>query len=619
MMRFLVFISACAALRPPESLSKMTNAAQRTLANLPAVRTAVVDAAHRALDGCGVSVPVNGASASPEAVKNQVGAVAASLKAKTHEVTKEAPSELSAKTHEVTKEAFHELTDVVDHVRAATPSLRLLKGKKNNILKAPEERIQAEGHADVARAAMDAVLPASVALLALGAAGAAPWPAAAWALAEVCSRSYAFVVEDVGGKETVPPPSGNTRLLWRRCLENCDDVVSYVEGWFYGASFDSLTKGDIEAWLSGNVFGAAASDHRQRRQLSWMVERLEERAEHVFPEGESTHEYMCAQQASAPSKHHPLLVYAIVDAAKNAQFLALKNMGFKRYSTGKSTYWRREAQEPVEGATPLIFAHGIGIGFLPYHNLINDLVDGCESDGAPMYLLELPALALTRFGRELPSPKELGEAASRMLAAHDDPAACWVGHSFGTVAITYALKYAPSTVASCALIEPVCFHLHLPDVSRGFLFKETQDPILDILRTDPAISFSLRKRFWWQEAVLWVEDLKGRRCDVFLSSKDDIVPSASVVEYLKETEVGVHDLGERGHGTWQYDADVAADVISKALALRRQTNEKRMRIQWPGDDVSIGDALRGRLALPDPEPFVDVMSRALYGDVYGAV
>jgi len=607
-MRFLCLISVCAALRTPAPLSKMTNAAQRTLANLPAVRTAVVDAAHRALDGCGVSVPVNDPSASPEAVKAQVGAVAATIK---------------AKTHEVTKEALHELTDVVDHVRAATPSLRNLRGKKNNILKAPEERIQAEGHADVARAAMDAVLPASVALLALGAAGAAPWPAAAWALAEVCSRSYAFVVDDVGGKETVPPPSGNTRLLWRRCLENCDDVVSYVEGWFYGAQFDSLTRGDIEAWLSGNVFGAAASDHRQKRQLSWMVERLEERlssdrqTSFVFPSGDATHEYMCAQQASAPSKHHPLLVYAIVDAAKNAQFLALKKRGFKRYSTGTSTYWRREAQEPVDGATPLIFAHGIGIGFLPYHNLIGDLVDGCESDGAPMYLLELPALALTRFGRELPSPKELGEAASRMLTEHDDPAACWVGHSFGTVAITYALKYAPSTVASCALIEPVCFHLHLPDVSRGFLFKETQDPILDILRTDPAISFSLRKRFWWQEAVLWVEDLRGRKCDVFLSSKDDIVPSASVVEYLKDTDVGVHNLGERGHGTWQYDADVAADVISKALALRRQPSEKRLSIKWPGDDVSIVDSLRS--SLPDPEPFVDVMSRALYGDVYGAV
>ena len=119
-MRFLCLISLCAALRPPESLHSLTNAVKRNLANLPAVPSAPVDAAHRALDGCGVAVPVNNASASPEAVKAQVGAVAASLK---------------AKTHEVTKEALSELTDVVDHVRAATPSLKMLKGKKNNILK----------------------------------------------------------------------------------------------------------------------------------------------------------------------------------------------------------------------------------------------------------------------------------------------------------------------------------------------------------------------------------------------------------------------------------------------------------------------------------------------------
>ena len=151
--------------------------------------------------------------------------------------------------------------------------------------------------------------------------------------------------------------------------------------------------------------------------------------DHVFPK---VNQHMSTCARSRPRrrrKHHPLLVYAIVDAAKNAQFLALKKRGFKRYSTGSSTYWRREAEEPVHGATPLIFAHGIGIGFLPYHNLIEMIWwTGCDKDGAPMYLLELPALALTRFSRELPSPKELGEAASRMLAEHnDDPAACWVG------------------------------------------------------------------------------------------------------------------------------------------------------------------------------------------------
>ena len=126
-----MFITACAALRPPESLTTLTSEVKRTLANLPAVPTAIVDAAHRALDGCGVSAQLNNASASPETALNAqkrvvgaVGAVAASLK---------------AKTHEVTKEALHELTDVVDHVRAATPSLRNLRGKKNNILRAPEE------------------------------------------------------------------------------------------------------------------------------------------------------------------------------------------------------------------------------------------------------------------------------------------------------------------------------------------------------------------------------------------------------------------------------------------------------------------------------------------------
>lgn len=581
---------------------------------------AVVDAASRALDSCGVSARLNAATDAPETVQRRIDS-------------------LRAKAGDATQEALSDWTDVVDELRAATPSLRLGKDKKNNILRAPEERTTAgsDGDADLARAAMDAVLPASIAMLAFAAVApdAAPWPAAAWALAEVCSRSYAVVAArlgDLGGKATVPAPAGNTRQLWRRCLEHCEDVEAYVVGWFYGAEFASLTRGDVEAWLSGNVFGGAPQDKRQTKQLAWMVERLEERlssdrrAPFAFPAGTCTHKYMCAQESPGPLKHHPLLVYAIIEAAKHAHFLTLKNQGFERYSTGGSDYWRREASNPIKGATPLIFAHGIGIGLLPYHTLIDDLAAGCERDGAPIYLLELPALALTRFGRELPSPPELGAAATAMLATHEDPAACWVGHSFGTAAVAYALKNAPATVASCVLVEPVCFQLHLPDVSRGFLFRETQDPILDILRTDPAISFSLRKRFWWQEAVLWVEDLGGRACDVFLASKDGIVPSAEVTQYLSPTHVGVRDLGDRGHGTWQYDEEARDAVLKRALSLRRRDDTSRVGdlvqhatqrvaksidVRWPGDDVSILGALRGDV--PESASFVDVMSRALYG------
>ena len=118
------------------------------------------------------------------------------------------------------------------------------------------------------------------------------------------------------------------------------------------------------------------------------------------------------------------------------------------------------------------------------------------------------------------------------------------------------------------------------------------------------------------EAKSWLAYTTNREPDPDLSPRG-FEQAQLLGEYLKDTEVGVHNLGDRGHGTWQYDSDVAAGVVSKSLSLRRQTSEKRLSIKWPGDDVSIGDALRG--VVGDPEPFVDVMSRALYGDVYGAV
>ena len=217
-----------------------------------------------------------------------------------------------------------------------------------------------------------------------------------------------------------------------------------------------------------------------------------------------------------------------------------------------------------------------------------------------MYLLELPAPALTRFGRELPSPKELGEAASSMLSFITIRRPAGWGTPSLTVVITYALKYAslrsrrvphrarllPSAPARC--------------LERFLSSKRPKIPFWTSCGRTSAISFSLRKRFWWQEAVLWVEDLKGRKCDVFLSSKDDIVPSASVVDYLKDTDVGVHNLGE----TRPRHLAIRRGRLPLMLFPRRsRCDGKRTKNECassgPGDDVSIVYLLRS--SLPDPE------------------
>jgi hypothetical protein len=61
-----------------------------------------------------------------------------------------------------------------------------------------------------------------------------------------------------------------------------------------------------------------------------------------------------------------------------------------------------------------------------------------------------------------------------MLISHglDKQGACFIGHSYGTFAISWILNYSPKLVSSIILIEPPClilFHYH---VCYNFLYKK---------------------------------------------------------------------------------------------------------------------------------------------------
>jgi pimeloyl-ACP methyl ester carboxylesterase len=215
---------------------------------------------------------------------------------------------------------------------------------------------------------------------------------------------------------------------------------------------------------------------------------------------------------------------------------------------------------------------------LPYKDVIETLRAGAEKKGAALYLLELPAISTTLTGADLPTAAEFAADAERSLRDHGDGAACWVGHSFGSAAIAYALRHARQTVAAAVLVEPVALLLHKPEVSYGFLFCDDSDPILDLLQSDARISFSLRRRFWWQEAVLFGEDLRDVPSEVFLSEDDPIVPSAAIRQHLAGIDgVHVRSLGDREHGKWQYDDGEVARVAEAALAACDTVDTKRRR------------------------------------------
>ena len=243
--------------------------------------------------------------------------------------------------------------------------------------------------------------------------------------------------------------------MWRRCLDACrGDVVGFVEGWFYDEALESLNKADVECWIAGNVFGKApdALGDRKARQLSWMVDLLEARLAadlevdaFRFPDdGPTAKPYMSAPSQEIERRLHPLLLYAFLGAARRAYGLQLNAAGFTKKRAGRLSYWHRPGRDVKDGfaPTPVVFAHGIGVGLLPYKDVIAKLGDGAHDDGAATYLLELPAISTTLKGEELPRPLDLAYDAAAALRANGDASAVWVGHSFGSAAMSYVSRRA---------------------------------------------------------------------------------------------------------------------------------------------------------------------------------
>lgn len=528
--------------------------------------------------------------------------------------------------------------DFLDEVKGNAPSAKELRAMYDAVIgaeaPAPPPRAAAAaiplaaapkksyGAARVVALSLRFVTPLSFAILA--AAVAAPalglsvpvleaWPLVALAAAETgfaggrflnLLRSRGDWVDDLdledddalfSPSKAAPPPKLGYRVLWRRCLDACrDDVRGFVEGWFYDARLETLTRADVEAWIAGNVYGKEIKgdiDDRRARQLAWMVQLLEQRlgAElaspaFAFPPGPRSVEFMSAPSQPLERRLHPLLLYAALGAARRAYGLQLKAAGFAKKRAGRLSYWVRdgEALGDDDGfrPAPVVFAHGIGVGLLPYKDAIAKLAAGARSAGAATYLLELPAISTTLQGEELPRPVDLAADVSLALRSNGDAAAVFVGHSFGSAAMSYVLRHAPDVVAASVFVEPVVFLLNRPNVSNGFLFDKSPDPILDVLRSDPDIAFSMRRRFWWQEAVLWADQIRVPT-DVFLSDFDKIVPGAAVRAYLADEAdgrlVSVTSLGAKTHGEWQYDEASQDAVVAAALARRAAVDDARRR------------------------------------------
>ncbi|KAI8591395.1 Alpha/Beta hydrolase protein [Geranomyces variabilis] len=392
------------------------------------------------------------------------------------------------------------------------------------------------------------------------------------------------------------------RKLYERCLAALaqgSDVRKSIEGWFFGAPIETIGRENMVQWFAWAMWDAEPHDltPSELQEISQFIADTERAAGGgvVIREGYNP-DVKCMRLTIDDMQHlhRPFVYYVVISAMHGIAAVFLRSQGFVAKSivpSGDDTtpqhYFYRPAavsNKKIDSATtadsplPIVFIHGIGIGYLHYATLIARLPTTVD-----VFLIDWPHVAMRR-AETIPTIPTAVASFTSMLARHNHHRACFVGHSLGSAAISWMLHHNPSAVASAVFLDPVAFLLVDPSVAYNFVYRPPTT-VLELLMhyfvaRELYIAHSLARHFNWSQNILFREELPGNNnipaasgvptC-VVLSAWDQVVPSAAVRKYLKDDpRVDLCWFDDMTHGQMMFDArcmDFVKGKIDRACGL----------------------------------------------------
>lgn len=360
--------------------------------------------------------------------------------------------------------------------------------------------------------------------------------------------------------ERLPPPCGATDLF-ARCLRDIEECAAwsgsrgpgrtpaqFLEGWFLGTPLAQIRRDNVLELFAWAFFMKQVSEleESERRTIAGMIDEWERRFSWHFQDGYNAAAVpMRVNFDSLVVWHHPLLYYAGIYVLTAAVRLVLRLTGFTYHASrsgGISFFHKirtpasglpvvagRAAAEPME--PPVVFLHGVGVGLAYYLPIIWRL-----SAGRECFVVELPEVSQAGIEDVLP-PAAMAAAVAMMLQAHGRTSACFVAHSWGSVALSHVLRSRPNLVAKAVLIDPICFLMTQPDLPYNFLYCQPKKlftlVVKHFLRWELFTANVLMRQSYWYHNVMWKEDIPAD-CIVVLASGDDLINPHAVRRYLEE-------------------------------------------------------------------------------------
>lgn len=247
--------------------------------------------------------------------------------------------------------------------------------------------------------------------------------------------------------------------------KSVDMKRKFLTAWFYDAPYECIRREDAIRFLAWMHFGIREEDltlsqryevvFRDLPRLEYEVNNgveFQYRSDNEEPLG-------CIRFNLEPLRyrHKPLLFYIVTHGTRFYIKQALKDLGFSYTPPQDSKkdlgyFYRPGSPSKTTDAsakTPLVFVHGVG-GISYYYNLIKDIGDKNDS---PIILIDLPFISL-QVADNIPSVIDQVQSVCNIMNEKigRDTKATFVGHSFGSLILSWMVQSCPNRVANCVFL-----------------------------------------------------------------------------------------------------------------------------------------------------------------------
>ena len=431
---------------------------------------------------------------------------------------------------------------------------------------------------------------------------------------EATHYCYACLVSRARGRShTRPARGGHDQIaLWRKCLfeDTTESTSTFITGWFLQSEqqgavvrLEELRRENVAEFTSYALHSAHVDelDSVGQDELETCVRMIEERIATEegqpgfrFPSGYNARLCAMTLNLDPPSltmQARPLLYYFLSDVVSAVTATIMRARGFRRHREGKLSYWFHPGDtvgDVAAGVSPIVFVHGVGLGLAPYLGWLKHLrnLHAFGRRRSPMLVLELPFVSQRLGGlRSLPQEQRTTDEISRAMARHQLKSATFIGHSLGTVYLSWLAKLRPELLASCVFIDPIVFLLHqrkvwpsptrlcLPhaplshmhttsprmdtvahravrapmrapvrarcvQVAHAFIYDKParDDPQAQVetffVKSERSTATYFHRHFYWFSNILWADELAAPTA-VVLAAEDTIVPVENIATYLE--------------------------------------------------------------------------------------